>query len=95
MTMTSNCFGRRTNCMPQRVGKLVLKFDAGIFARVQARDDFVPEDARFHHIALVGGRHLVAALSRELERDTPDPLDLMGRRRPVCRCRVSGRCQGR
>jgi hypothetical protein len=48
------------------------------FPRAQSGDHFVPEDTGFQHIALVGGCHLVAALSRALESNAPDPFNLIG-----------------
>src|ERR1700730_553653 len=57
---------------------ILKRLDIGIFPRAQSGDHFVPEDAGFHHIALVGGCYLVATLSRELESNAPDPFTLIG-----------------
>ena len=42
-------------------------------------DDLVPEDARFHDVALLGGRHLAPPLAGEVEGDAGDALDLVRR----------------
>ena len=78
VTITSNCFGRRTSCMPSESASMMLELYIGVLPRVQAGDHFVPEHAGLHHIALFRGRDLVAALARELEGDPSDPLDLIG-----------------
>ena len=76
VTMTSNCFGQRTSCMPSASASWCSSVDVGEFALVQGDDDLLPQHAGLHHVVLLARGHLVAALAREVEGDAGDALDL-------------------
>ena len=78
VTMTSNCLGQRTSCMPSASASWCSSCDVGEFALVQRGDHLAPEHAGLHHVALVRRGHLVAALAREIEGDAADALDFEG-----------------
>jgi len=78
VTITSKLLGPPHELHAERVGELVLKRHVGEFALVQRPDHLVPENARFHHIALVDDVTLLRPLAREVEGDASDALDLIG-----------------
>ena len=56
----------------------MLKLDIGIFRRMNARHNFIPQHAGLHDVALLGGRNFLLAGARQFEGDTADALDLVG-----------------
>ena len=61
------------------IGQDVLQLHVLGLLGVHARDHLVPQHARAHDVALLGGMHLVAALAGQVEGDAGDALDLARR----------------
>ena len=79
VTITSNCLGLRTSCMPPASASMCSSCDVREFAlRAPAVIDLVPQHARLHDVALLHRGDLVAPLARQLEGDAADALDLVG-----------------
>ena len=78
VTITSNCLGARTSCMPPASASMCSSVDVGVAGLVGGGDHLVPQDARLHDVALLHRGHLVAPGARQLEGDARDALDLVG-----------------
>ena len=78
VTITSNCFGARTSCMPPASASMWSSCDVGIRALVDVGHHLVPQHARLHDVPLLHRRHLVPPRAREVEGDAGDALDLVG-----------------
>ena len=60
------------------VGQHMFKGHIGIAFGLNAGDDFVPQHAGLHHVALFGGGHAVLAGAGEFESHAGDALDFIG-----------------
>ncbi len=78
VTMTSNCFGARTSCMPPASASMCSSVTSAYSRLVHLGDDLVPQHAGLHDVALLHGGDLVAPRARQLEGDAGDALDLVG-----------------
>ena len=78
VTMTSNCFGQRTSCMPSASASWCSSSTSANSRLCSAVIDFLPQHAGLHHVVLFRRGHLVAALAGEVEGDAADALDLEG-----------------
>ena len=78
VTITSNCFGLRTSCMPPESASMMLELHVLELALVHLRHHLVPQHAGLHDVALFHRGDLVAPLARKLEGDARDALDLVG-----------------
>ena len=78
VTMTSNCFGQRTSCMPPASASMCSSCTSLYSRACTCIDDLVPQHAGLHHVALFHRGDLVAPLARQLEADARDALDLVG-----------------
>ena len=77
VTITSNCSRPAYQLHAERVGELVVEFDIPCSrGHAGALTGLEPQDARLHHVALVGRGHDVAAGPGQFEGDARDPLDL-------------------
>jgi hypothetical protein len=75
VTITSNCFGARTELHRGVVDVHVRQRDVRIVL-AEARDDLAPQDRRVEHVGLVDRAELAAPRTRRLEADARDALDL-------------------
>ena len=78
VTITSNCLGQRTSCMPPASASMWSSFTSAYSRSWTLGDDLVPQHARLHDVALFRRGHLVAAGAGQLEGDAGDALDLVG-----------------
>ena len=78
VTMTSNCFGQRTSCMPPASASMCSSSTSLYSRACTSADHLVPQHAGLHHVALFHRGDLVAPLARQLEADPRDALDLVG-----------------
>ena len=76
VTMTSNCLGQRTSCMPPASASMWSSLTSAYFALCVCGDDLVPQHARLHDVALFHRGDVVLAGARQLEGDARNALDL-------------------
>ena len=78
VTITSNCFGARTSCMPPASASMWSSSTSGYSRAWTVAHHLVPEHARLHDVALLHRGDLVPPRPRQLEGDARDALDLEG-----------------